>query len=113
MPYSDFRDWLGQVRAMGELKEFKGAHWDLELGTICDVSSINRRVKPAFLFDEVPGYPAGYRVLVNPVNSLRRAALTVDMPLDISELGFIQEWRRRSKASRPLPPTVVASSPLL
>lgn len=113
MSYTDFRDWLNQVRDMGELKEFKGAHWDLELGTICDVSSKDRRTKPAFLFDEVAGYPAGYRVLVNPVNSLKRAALTVDMPLDITEEGFIREWRRRSKATHPLAPILVASSPLL
>ena len=113
MPYTDFRDWIDQVRAMGELKEFRGAQWDLELGTICDLISVNNKVKPAVLFDEVPGYPAGYRVLVNPVNSLQRAALTVGMPLDITELGFIQEWRRRTKTAQLIPPMIVSSSPLL
>ena len=113
MPYADFRDWLNQVGAMGELKEFKGAHWDLELGTICHVSSARRKVKPAFLFDEVPGYPSGYRVLVNPVNSLGRVALTMNMPLDISEVGFVHEWRRRAKAARPLPPALVSSGAIL
>lgn len=113
MSYSDFRDWINQVRANGELRELRGAHWDLELGTICDLVSLKEKNKPAFLFDDIPGYPSGYRVLVNPVNSLKRACLTLDLPLDTTELGFIHEWRRRARSTRPVPPTLVSSSPLL
>ncbi len=113
MPYSDLRDWLDQVRAMGELKEFRGAHWDLEMGTICDVASRDRKLKPAFLFDDVVGYPTGYRVLVNPLTSMGRVALTLDMPKDITEMGFIEEWRRRTKHMGHKPPTLVSSGPIL
>lgn len=113
MPYSDLRDWLDQVRAMGELKEFKGVHWELELGTICDVVSRDRKLKPAFLFDDVVGYPSGYRVLVNPLTSIDRIALAVNMPLDLTEMGFIQEWRRRAKSMVPISPMLVSSGPVL
>src|SRR3990172_8057530 len=113
MGYSDLRDWLDQVRAMGELKEFRGVHWDLELGTICDVVSRDRRTKPAFLFDDVPGYPSGYRVVVNPLTSLGCVALTLDMPRNITDMGFIEEWRRRTKSMAPVPPTLVSSGPVL
>ncbi|MDO8688636.1 MAG: UbiD family decarboxylase [Dehalococcoidia bacterium] len=113
MGYSDLRDWLDQVRAMGELKEFRGAHWDLELGTICDVVSRERKTKPAFLFDDVVGYPTGYRVLVNPLTSIGRVGLALGMPPDLTDMGFINEWRRRTKSMAPVSPILVSSGPIL
>ncbi len=33
---ANFREWIEAVRRIGELREVRGAHWDLELGTIVD-----------------------------------------------------------------------------
>ena len=49
-------------RAWASCSTSRGAHWDLEIGAI---SEINYRRKPsaALLFDDIVGYPRGYRVL--------------------------------------------------
>ena len=113
MSYSDLRDWIEQARTIGEIKEVRGAHWDLELGTISDLISKDRKTKPAILFDDVAGYPTGYRVLANTLSSMGRLTLTMEMPRDITQVEFIREWRRRSKATQDVSPMLVSSGPVL
>ena len=45
--------------------------------------------------------------------SLRRSALTTNLPLDISRDGFIQAWRERLAKPASIPPVTVASGPVL
>jgi hypothetical protein len=35
--YTDLRQWLALVDGLGEVRRVRGAHWDLELGTITDL----------------------------------------------------------------------------
>ncbi len=63
--YREMREWLAAVEAMGELKTVRGVPWDREMGAMVDMAY---RAKgsgkcPAILFDDVPGYPSGYRCL--------------------------------------------------
>ncbi|MDP2726110.1 MAG: UbiD family decarboxylase, partial [Dehalococcoidia bacterium] len=69
--------------------------------------------KPALLFDHIKGYPPGYRVLVGPLNSARRMALTTNLPLDTTAVGLVQEWRKKDKAMAPIPPMKVDRGPVL
>src|SRR3990172_13407391 len=70
----DLREWRARAEALGELKTLKGVHWDLEIGAITEM--VGRQLeKPAILFDEVPGYPPGHRVLVNALGSRNRYAM--------------------------------------
>ena len=60
---SDLRAWIARAsRAWATAAARLWRHGDLEIGTI---SEINYRRKPsaALLFDNIVGYPAGYRVL--------------------------------------------------
>src|SRR5688500_19082151 len=34
----DLRAWLSEVRRFGELRDVKGAHWNLELGAISELN---------------------------------------------------------------------------
>ncbi|MDR7598062.1 MAG: UbiD family decarboxylase, partial [Armatimonadota bacterium] len=110
----DARDWLRQVEALGELQVVRGASWDLEIGVITEEVQKRRNPPgPAVLFDEVPGYPAGYRVLVNTLGSPRRLALTLGLPTDATDRELVSLWRKRSREIQPIPPVEVPGGPVL
>ncbi len=113
MSYKDLREWLQKVEEMGELKVLKGADWNLEIGTLTVLASKGKLGSPTLLFDQIKGYPEGYRVIVGMFESLRRSALTTNLPTDISREGFIQSWRERLAASPSIPPVTVKSGPIL
>ena len=50
----DLRAWLSEVRRFGELRDVKGAHWNLELGAISELN-VKKSHPPALLFDEIKG----------------------------------------------------------
>ena len=64
MPYNSLRDWLEVAEKRGELLKISGAGWDLEMASIAEI--INREskgIRPALLFNDIPGYPKGYLTL--------------------------------------------------
>jgi len=111
----DLREWLEQVRALGQLHDVRGANWDLELGTITQMN--NRRRGPCLLFDEVKDYPKGHRVMTGSLGTPGRLAMTLGLPTDLSSsqlakalLGKPQEWENKSAG---FPPQYVESGPVL
>ena len=79
--YKDVREWIQQIAAMGELKTIEGADWNLEIGALSVLASKHKEDSPALLFDRIKDYPPGYRILVGFFESLRRSALTTNLPL--------------------------------
>ena len=108
----DLRQWLAKAEEIGELETARGVHWDLELGVITEIVG-RQRGKPAVLFDDIPGYPSGHRVLVNAVSSRNRLALAMGLPPGPSESELVKEWRRRIKEIKLLPPRVVDGGPVM
>jgi UbiD family decarboxylase len=98
---------------MGELRVIEGADWNLELAAITELVRLEGREKPALLFDRIPGYPAGYRVLTGMTNTIRRLALTLDMPVEEDTEAFVRRWRERVRELRPIPPRYVGDGPVL
>src|SRR5437762_919554 len=79
--YQDLRQWLKVVDGFGELEQIDGADWNLEVGTLAELIYRERSgVNPALLFDQIKGYPEGFRILVGQNSSLRRLALTLNLP---------------------------------
>ena len=110
----DFRDWLTQVDEMGELIKLSGIHWEHEMGAIGWILGRHKlKNRPCILFDEIPGYPKGFRVLTGIVNSLRRTSLSVGLPTNLNDMQFIQEWRKRHRSISPLEPVTVSDGPIL
>ena len=113
---ADLRDWIARVERLGELQHVSGAHWNQEIGAI---SEINYRRKPsaALLFDDVVGYPRGYRVLTGTLSNSRRMALTLGLDPHLDTAGLVQALRgkpREWEAAAPAyEPTVVTSGPIL
>jgi UbiD family decarboxylase len=111
--YKDVREWIQQVQAMGELKVIEGADWNLEIGALSVLASKHKENSPALLFDCIKDYPAGYRILVGFFESLRRSALTTNLPLDITREGFIQACRERLAKQPSIPPVRISSGPVM
>src|SRR3954451_9108808 len=106
--YSDLRDWLGQVDDLGQLPQVKGVDWDLELGALTDLMARKPQNAAALLFDEIKGYPAGYRVASGLLNSRERVALTLGLPTAWpSDMAFVQALRPRVAELALTPPRVV------
>ena len=107
MAYSDLRDWLKQVDGFGELKTVEGADWDLEIGAITEMARKESKVPPCIVFDAIKDYPKGRRLAVGLLNSMKRVALTTDMPVDLPPMEFVRTWRSRIKDMKPIVPRVV------
>ena len=113
---SDLRDWIARIEQLGELQHVSGAHWDLEIGTI---SEINYRRKPsaALLFDDIVGYPHGYRVLTGSLSHSHRMALTLGLDPRLDTASLVQALRGKPlqwEAAAPrFEPEVVKTGPIL
>ncbi|MPZ13730.1 MAG: UbiD family decarboxylase [Chloroflexi bacterium] len=111
----DLRDWLQVVDNMGDLQVVLGADWNLEIGGI---SELNYRRKPsaALLFDQILGYPPGYRVLTGSLTNARRVGVALRLGTDISDEQLVDalsgkplEWEEQA---RHFEPVEVPSAPL-
>lgn len=111
----DLRDWLSRIDALGELKQVSGADWNLELGCITELN--NRSRGPCLLFDDIPGYPAGFRVATGATGSPARLAATLRLPTDLGTPQLVQALRAKSREwfarAADFPPEYVASGPVL
>ena len=109
---TDLRLWIKEAEKMGEIRHVDGADWVHELGAITELAS-KMDPMPALLFDQIKGYPTGYRVITNTLASVRKVALTFGMPTDLSSLDFVKKWREMAGDFEPIPPVVVKDGPIL
>ena len=93
----DLRVWLDEVRRLGELKDVRGADWNLELGAISEVN-VRKALPPALLFDEIAGYPKGFRVLTCSTSSPARLSSILRLGVETSHHALVQKLRGRPKA---------------
>ncbi|MBV9119234.1 MAG: UbiD family decarboxylase, partial [Chloroflexi bacterium] len=106
------RTWLDQVRALGELRCADGASCDGEIGAITDLL-MERPGNPAVLFDQIPGFPPGYRVLTNVLMSPARVALSGGLDPDLSKVDLVKAWRSFNSSRALIAPEPVSAAPLL
>lgn len=111
MPFKDLREFIEGARAIGDVKEVHGAHWDLEIGALTEILA-SKEDFPLLLFDQIPGYPSSYRVASNLINHPRRNALALGMPPDLPKTEMVVRWKEILKGLRPIPPRFVSSGPL-
>ena len=112
--YRGLRQWLEQVGKMGEPRRVNGAHWDTEMGAITHMlTEKSSGTAPAILFDEVPGYPKGYRTLYGHFSTVRRVALTLGLPLDYErDVDIVKRYYQRMRDLKPLAPRYVKDGPI-
>lgn len=98
----DFRQWVNSVEDIGQIKTVTGADLETEIGVL--TSLFQKEMEgPALLFDEIPGYPPGYRIVTNTMTSIKRIALTLGFSHDLKGLELIAKIREQLTQLRPLP----------
>ena len=112
MANKDLRDWIEEVKAAGELKVISGAEPKEEIGGLVDIH-MRRMGNPAVMFDKIPGYPKGHRVIANILTSIPRTNLALGLPSQGSEMEQIQWWRNYFKNAPSQPTKAVNGGPLL
>jgi UbiD family decarboxylase len=88
----DLRPWLHKVRELGELTDVRGADWNFELGAISELN-VKKDLPPALLFDEIVGYPKGFRVLTCSTSSPARLSSILRLPVQHTHRGLVEILR--------------------
>src|SRR5437867_12794706 len=102
--WRDLREWLARVDSLGELKRVTGANSEEDIGAITEMLD-HTEGSPCVLFDEIPNFKPGYRVLVNTMGSTKRQAVTLGLdPAEASHDRLLQFWRELLKGFAPIPP---------
>lgn len=111
--FHDLRGFIEACRKSNDLCEIRGAHWDLELGALIEATVDHIPQPPLLLFDEIPGYPAGYRVVSLVFASYRRGALALGLTSHKNKLEAIRLAARKVKEARFIDPREVSTGPVM
>src|SRR6266478_8250812 len=105
--WRDLREWLARVDSLGELKRVTGANSEEDIGAVTEMLD-HTEDSPCVLFDEIPNFEQGYRVLVNSMGSRKRQAVTLGLdPDEASHDRLLRFWRELLKGFAPIPPVQV------
>ena len=112
--YLDLRELIERFDEMGEMARIDGADWNLEIGALSETSAAAKpgRAK-ALLFDNIPGYPQGFRIMSGAANAYRRLAVVLGFDDPENEMDLVRTYRDRAKQEAPIPPVEVADGPVL
>ena len=112
IPYNDLREWLAEAEKLGEGKTVTGASWERDIGMAAEVLQHDERA-PCVVFDEVPGYPKGFRVLTNFFAG-KRSNMTLGFPTDMGKLELTEAFREhRMEGLEQIPHEYVEDGPIL
>src|SRR6202034_4150651 len=94
--YKDLREFIGLVDGLGALRRIDGADPRFEIGGITEVAA-GLPDCPALLFDDIPGFPRGFRIFTNPVNTPSRAALALGLDPKLAPIDALKAWMEKRK----------------
>ena len=113
--HKDLREWLEAVESRGELLKISGAEHDLEMSSIAEiVVRESKAPKPAILFDDIPGYPKGFRTLFGHFVSPLKIAMTLGLPeVQTDSMTLLRNWRKKARNMSLIPPKFVTAGSVL
>lgn len=109
--FKDLREWIKAMENIGELKRVVGAEVEEEIGGIVDWFQ-ERVGTPSLLFEKIPGYHPGYRILANSLFSKSRIAATLGLPVDTPPLEIVRHCKNILLQMKMHPPVEVKNTPL-
>jgi 4-hydroxy-3-polyprenylbenzoate decarboxylase len=109
--YDDLRSWIDQARKLGEVRDVEGANWQEEIGMASELLQ-HSDPAPAALFDKIPGYAAGYRVLTNFFGG-KRMNMTLGFPTELSRVELSDAFLKAYQEAKPIPYEFVKEGPIL
>ena len=102
LPYKDLREWRVEVEKLGELVVTKGLDSQKEIGMAAEML-MHPDEAPCVVFDEIPGYEKGHRVLVNFFAG-KRKNMTLGFPTDLNKLELSEAYyEHQLKGLEPIP----------
>jgi len=111
--YDDLREWIMEADKLGELVRANGYSWQEDIGMAAELLQHDAGA-PVALFDEIPGYPKGFRVLTNFFGG-RRQNMTLGFSPDLNKTelseAFLADFQKISDT--PLPYQVVETGPVM
>lgn len=110
--YEDLREWIEIAKKMGELKVVKGASWEKEIGMATELVQ-RSETAPAVLFEDIPGSPAGFRVITNLFGG-GRGNMCYGYPDDLTKIELSTAvMETHLKDLKLIPHQVVEGGPIL
>jgi UbiD family decarboxylase len=110
--YDDLREWLSAAEALGEVKNVKGASWQEDIGLAAE-AILRAEDGPCVVFDDVPGCPKGFRVLLNMFAGTRRN-MTLGFPDHLNKWELSDAYREAYLVDpKLLPHEIVDDGPVL
>jgi UbiD family decarboxylase len=111
--YDDLREWIVEAERLGELIRANGYSWQEEIGMAAELLQHDAKAHAA-LFDNVPGYPKGFRVLTNFFGG-QRQNMTLGFANDLNKIELSESFLRdfQQISDKPLPYEVVSSGPVM
>ena len=112
MPYKDLREFISQVDALGALRRIDGADPRFELGGITEVAA-GRLDCPALLFDNIQGFPRGFRVFANATTNPQRATLALGLDPMLRPLDALKAWMAKRQTLKMMAPVAARDAAFL
>src|ERR1700674_5892691 len=89
--YDDLREWLSSAERLGEVREVSGASWQEDIGLAAE-AVLRAENGPCVVFDNIPGCPKGFRLLLNIFAGTRRN-MTFGFPDDLTKWELSEAYR--------------------
>ncbi|MGE0627939.1 MAG: UbiD family decarboxylase [Hyphomicrobiaceae bacterium] len=110
--YDDLREWLAHAERLGEVERIKGATWQEDIGLAAE-ALLRAEHGPCVVFDEVPGCPKDFRLLLNVFAGQRRN-MTLGLPDQLDKWGMSDAYREAYlTAPRLIKHEIVETGPIL
>jgi hypothetical protein len=61
LAYRDLRKFIELCRGLGEVRDVRGASWDLDVGALIEAVAERATPPPLLVFDHFPGHSSGQR----------------------------------------------------
>jgi UbiD family decarboxylase len=113
VPYDDLREWMVEAEKLGELVRGDGYTWQDDIGMAAELLQHDENA-PVALFDNIPGYPKGFRVLTNFFGG-RRQNMTLGFSPDLNKVELSESFLRdfQQISHKPLPYETVNTGPVM
>ena len=112
MANKDLRDWISDLEANNQVQHFSGVEREEEIGALVDIY-MRQMTNPAVMFDEIPGFPKGFRVLANILTAVPRINLALGEDVNKKEVELVDYWRKYMKNQVAIAPKIIGDGPLL
>lgn len=109
---NDLRQFIEAAKEVGDWREIRKADWNIEIGALIEATAELIPQPPILIFDEIKGYPAGFRVVGLAFAAYKRVALALGLPSDRSKLELVRLGSRKIRSAQPIPPQEVVRAPV-